>query len=173
MTPTTQTEPPSIPPPPPFALFFGPDGPDEMDVDLDDPADEGDEDHDQGEHECTGFDGPPAPDDDDDGDDECPRPRARRPLAADTWHEGIEYLGSYPTVQAYMRAQLEDCIMTEMHWLLDCLDWSAVQRRWESDGSRLLCERGQIYKIGGAAQPDPDPDDDRDPCGPWMPTRGE
>lgn len=130
---------------------MGPDGPDEVDVDLDDPADDGD--HGQG-------------DDDRQGDDD-------ERLAADTIVEGAEYLGAYPSLEAYFRAMLEPELSPGVAWLLDLLDYQEVQRRWEADGSRLVIERGMVFKIGGAAQPDPDPDDDRDPAGPWMPTRGE
>lgn len=103
-----------------------------MDVNLDDHDNrDDDEDHDQG--------------DDDDR------------MSADTIEEGAEYLGSYPTLEAYFRAMLEPEIASGVHWLLDTVDWAEVQRRWESDGSRLLCEHGQVYRL---AIPEPDP------CGP-------
>lgn len=140
-----------IPSAPPFALFVGPDGPDEMDVDLAD--DDEDEDHDRGDDD----------DDDDDQGDNDDR------LAADTIVEGAEYLGAYPSLEAYFRAMLEPEVSPGCLWLLDTVDWAEVQRRWESDGSRLLISHGQVYRVGGSAQPDPD---DGDPCGPWMPTRG-
>lgn len=84
----------------------------------------------------------------------------------DTLVEPMEYVGSYPSVMAYMRAMLEPEVSPGCGWLLDCLDYPKVQQRWESDGSRLVCEEGQVYRIGGTAQPrGPDPDDG-DPYGP-------
>lgn len=102
-----------IPAPPPFALSTDLTD-DEHDVDLDDDG----EDPDQGD------------------DDDQPR------LRSDTIPEGIEPLGSYPSLEAYFRAMLEPEIQPGVHWILDLLDYSEVQRRWESDGSRLMCERG-------------------------------
>lgn len=77
--------------------------------------------------------------------------------------EGAEYLGSYDSVPAYLRAMLEPEVSRACGWILDLLNYPAVQRRWESDGSRLVCVRGQVFRLVGP---------DGDPPGPWMPTRG-
>ena len=45
--------------------------------------------------------------------------------------EGAEYLGSYDSVPAYLRAMLEPEVSRACGWLLDLLNYSAVQRRWE------------------------------------------
>ncbi len=84
-------------------------------------------------------------------------------LSRDTMPEGVECVGDYPTVALYLRAQLEDQVSDSCQWLLDHLDYAQVRERWESDGSRLICESGCVYRI---APPEPDPP------GPWMPTRG-
>lgn len=63
--------------------------------------------------------------------------------------EGCEFLGEYPSIEAYLRAMLEPEIQPGVHWILDTVDWGAVQARFESDGSRLCCEHGHVYKVGG------------------------
>ncbi len=32
-------------------------------------------------------------------------------------------------------------------WILEHLDYEAVLRRWESDGSRLVSDRGRVYRV--------------------------
>ena len=88
------------------------------------------------------------------------------PDASDTIPDGIEYLGSYSSVSSYMRAMLEPEVTPTCAWILDHLDYQAVQRRWESDGSRLMIERGHVYRLSTPESHDDSP-------GPWMPTRGE
>ena len=58
------------------------------------------------------------------------------PDPSDTIPEGMEYLGSYPSISAYLRAMLEPEVTPACAWILDHLDYLAVQRRWESNGSR-------------------------------------
>lgn len=70
-------------------------------------------------------------------------------LAAATIPEGVEFLGEYASIELYLRSQLEPEIARGCHWILDCLDWSAVQAEFESDGSRLMLEHGHVYKLGG------------------------
>jgi len=82
---------------------------------------------------------------------------APMPDGSDTIPEGMEYLGSYSSIPSYMRAMLEPEVAPSCAWILDHLDYQAVQRRWESDGSRLVIERGHVYRLAV----------------PWMPTRGE
>lgn len=77
-----------------------------------------------------------------------PRPT---PDPRDTLPEGLEYLGSYSSLLSYMRAMLEPEVTPGCVWILDHLDYRAVQRRWESDGSRLMIERGNIYRQVGTA----------------------
>lgn len=69
------------------------------------------------------------------------------PDPSDTLPEGVEYLGSYRSIPAYLRAMLEPEVTPACAWILDHLDYRAVQRRWESDGSRLMIERGHVYRI--------------------------
>lgn len=69
------------------------------------------------------------------------------PDPSDTIPEAMEYLGSYPSIPAYLRAMLETEVTPACAWILDHLDYRAVQRRWESDGSRLMIERGQVYRL--------------------------
>lgn len=78
-----------------------------------------------------------------------------------TLPEGAEHLGDYPSIDAYLRAMLETEVSAGCQWILDHLDWRAVQSRWESDGSRLAIEQGQVYRLAAS-----------DPPGPFMPTRG-
>lgn len=70
-------------------------------------------------------------------------------LARATDPEGVEFLGEYPTIQAYLRAQLEPEIAVGVNWILDMVDWREVQERFEADGGRLVCEHGQVYRVGG------------------------
>lgn len=58
-----------------------------------------------------------------------------------------EYLGSYPSIPGYLRAMLEPEVTRACSWILDHLDYRAVQRRWESDGCHLLFERGHVYRL--------------------------
>lgn len=69
------------------------------------------------------------------------------PDPSDTLPEGVEYLGSYDSIPAYLRAMLEPEVTRACGWILDHLDYLAVQRRWESDGCRLLLERGHVYRM--------------------------
>ena len=96
-------------------------------------------------------------------DDEIDVDLDENELHHDTLPEGVEYLGTFESIEAYLRSQLEPEVSNACQWILDCIDWSEVQARWESDGSRLMIEQGQVYRL---AIPEPDP------AGPWMPTRG-
>lgn len=65
--------------------------------------------------------------------------------------EGVEYLGSYDSVSAYLRAMLETEVSPACAWILDHLDYERVRRRWESDGSRLVLAEGCVYRVAGSA----------------------
>ena len=91
-------------------------------------------------------------------DDQGEEDQLRHP----TIPEGVEYLGSYESIPAYLQAMIEPEISTAVPWIMDCIDWKAVQDQWEADGSRLMIERGHVYRL---AIPQP--------AGPWMPTRGQ
>ena len=58
-----------------------------------------------------------------------------------------EFLGSFSSITAYLRAMLEPEVSPACAWILDHLDYRAVQRRWESDGSRLVHEAGHIFRL--------------------------
>ena len=75
-----------------------------------------------------------------------------RVLDRDTLVEGLTYLGDYPDLESYLRAQLEDQVTAACGWILDCLDYAAVQRRFERDGSRLVCESGRVYALDDPAR---------------------
>lgn len=81
-----------------------------------------------------------------------------RPLRAIDPHatlpDGIEYLGSYRSLAAYMRAMLEPELTPACAWILDHLDYHALQRRWERDGSRLAIEAGHVYRLAPPSPPD-------------------
>ena len=64
-----------------------------------------------------------------------------------TLPEDAEYLGSYSSVQAYLRAMLEPEVTPACAWILAHLDYAAIQRRWESDGSRLVRAHGHVYRL--------------------------
>jgi hypothetical protein len=72
-----------------------------------------------------------------------------------TLPDSAEYLGCYASVHAYMKAMLEPEVTPACTWILDHLDYQAVQHRWEQDGSRLIIERGHIYRL-----PPSKPEDD-------------
>lgn len=122
-----------IPPPPPFAVPTDLDPSSEIDVDLYD--------------ECPDY-----PDDD----------QGELVLTRDTIPDGCDHLGSHASLELYFRSQLEDQVSAPCQWLLDCLDMKKVRARFESDGSRLVCESGEVYRL---AAPEPDP------AGPGMPGR--
>jgi len=83
-------------------------------------------------------------DHDDPGNVDRPAP-ALDPHA--TLPEGIEYLGSYASLSAYLRAMLEPEVSPACAWILDHLDYAALRRRWESDGSRLTHQAGHVYRL--------------------------
>lgn len=66
---------------------------------------------------------------------------------SDTIPDGMEYLGTYCSIPAFLRAMLEPEVTPACAWILDHLDYQAVQRRWESDGSRLMLELGHVYRL--------------------------
>ncbi len=66
---------------------------------------------------------------------------------SDTIPDGMEYLGSYCSIPAFLRAMLEPEVTPACAWILDHLDYQAVQRKWESDGSRLMLELGHVYRL--------------------------
>ena len=70
-------------------------------------------------------------------------------LARATVPEGVECMGEYPSLEAYLQSQLEPEISPGCAWLLDCLDYQAVLERFQADGSRYFCEHGHVYRIGG------------------------
>jgi hypothetical protein len=65
--------------------------------------------------------------------------------------DDAEYLGSYASIAAYLRAMLEPEVTRACAWILEHLDYEAVRRRWESDGSRLRFARGQVYRVAASA----------------------
>lgn len=69
------------------------------------------------------------------------------PDPSDTIPDGMEYLGSYCSIPAFLRAMLEPEVTPACTWILDHLDYQAVQRKWESDGSRLMLELGHVYRL--------------------------
>ncbi len=74
-------------------------------------------------------------------------PDAEQLLDRHTVPEGVEYLGDFPTVEAYCRAMLEPEIAKGCAWILDHLDMKAVIKRFEGN-DRLVAESGCIYKVG-------------------------
>ncbi len=73
-----------------------------------------------------------------------PRPA---PGLGGTIPEAAEYLGTYSSIPAYLRAMLEPEVSAACSWILDHLDYLAVQRRWEQGGGRLVLERGHVYRV--------------------------
>ena len=67
--------------------------------------------------------------------------------------DAMEYLGSYETIEAYLRAMLEPEVTPGCAWILECLDYAEVRRRWEVGGHRLVLERGHVYRQGGGLVP--------------------
>jgi hypothetical protein len=100
------------------------------------------------------------------GDEQLDLPTARED-DQDTALERVEFVGEYPSVEAYFKAQLEPEVSVACLWLLDCLDMTAVLERF-SDGGRFryVIEGGEVYRVGLDSRDPPDP------AGPWMPTRG-
>ncbi len=78
----------------------------------------------------------------------APTLREREATGEDLDINSGDYLGSYSSVVAYLRAMLEPEVSPACAWILDHLDYQAIQRRWESDGGRLMWERGHVYRLG-------------------------
>ena len=69
--------------------------------------------------------------------------------AEDTVVETPEELGTYPTVEAYLQAQLEVHLHSDGLWLLDCLDMAKVLARFECGGRfRYYAENGRVIRTG-------------------------
>ena len=67
----------------------------------------------------------------------------------DTALERAEFVGEYPSVEAYFRAQLEPEVSVACLWLLDCLDMKAVLDRFSDGGRyRYAIEGGRVYRVG-------------------------
>ena len=61
--------------------------------------------------------------------------------------DSVEELGNYPSIEAYLRSQLEDLVDGSIDWILDHLDYSEILKRFESDGSRYYIDGGRVYQI--------------------------
>lgn len=60
----------------------------------------------------------------------------------------VEELGSYPSVDAYLQAQIEDHFLRGGLWLLDCLDMVKVRARFEGGGRwQYMARAGKVYRI--------------------------
>lgn len=69
--------------------------------------------------------------------------------AEDTAAEAREELGTYPTVEAYLQAQLEVYLHSDGLWLLDCLDMARVLARFECGGRFTYhAENGRVFRTG-------------------------
>ena len=66
-------------------------------------------------------------------------------LDADTAVDVIEYLGEYESVEAYLQSILADLVDPAIVWILDHLDYRAVQARCETDGCRYFREGAAVY----------------------------
>lgn len=69
--------------------------------------------------------------------------------ADDTVAETLEELGTYPTIEAYLKAQLEAYLHSDGLWILDCLDMPKVLARFEC-GSRFryYAKNSTIFRAG-------------------------
>jgi hypothetical protein len=47
----------------------------------------------------------------------------------------VDYLASYSSIPAYLKAMLEPKVTPACAWILDHLNYVAVQRRWEDSPS--------------------------------------
>jgi len=67
----------------------------------------------------------------------------------DTTAETREELGTYPTVEAYLQAQLEVYLHSDGLWILDYLDMPKVLARFECGGRfRYYATNGSVFRIG-------------------------
>ena len=57
-----------------------------------------------------------------------------------------ECLGSFPSLEAFVRATLEPLLPTDLRWLLDCLDHERVLHTLTAGGrDRLRITHGRVY----------------------------
>jgi hypothetical protein len=66
-------------------------------------------------------------------------------LDTDTTVDVIEYLGDYESIEAYLQNILADLVDPAIVWILDHLDYWAVQARCEEGGCRYFREGTAIY----------------------------
>lgn len=72
-------------------------------------------------------------------------------LDVDTALERADFVGEYPSVEAYIEAQLEPELSDACLWLLDCLDMNAVLQQFSVGGKyRYIIESGKVYRVGPA-----------------------
>lgn len=68
-----------------------------------------------------------------------------------------EYLGDYPSLEAFVRAALGPLLPAELRWLLDCLELERVllamtaggRDRLRLEDGRMYLDRGWAVKLGG------------------------
>lgn len=74
--------------------------------------------------------------------DDRAEPRAEAP------EEGDEFLGEYASVEDYFAGMLGELMHPEIVWVLECVDFAEVRRRFEADGSRYFRVAGAVYRRG-------------------------
>ena len=57
-----------------------------------------------------------------------------------------EYLGDYPSLEAFVRAALAPLLPADLRWLLECLDLDRVLHAMTAGGrDRLRLDDGRVY----------------------------
>lgn len=68
-------------------------------------------------------------------------------LAGVGGENGREYLGTYPSLDDFFRAQLEHLVYAEGLWLLDCIDLDKVREKLEGTLYRYVWdEEGRVFR---------------------------
>lgn len=61
--------------------------------------------------------------------------------------ESLEFMGEADSLEQFFRRQLEDFIHPSVLWLLDHIDWHAVQRRMEGTTYRYIFDPHGVHRV--------------------------
>lgn len=69
---------------------------------------------------------------------------------------GLECLGTYNSMEAFLRSQVEHLLITDGLWLMACIDFSRVLKMLEGEVYRIWrADSGRVYRRRIAQPEDP------------------